>query len=406
MGKVKTGHIKEYVNPPKSDVDNAEFIVHFRETDNYSGGFGIDYMCGEPERYGSSEIKYRAKIQSNNWAEFEKLYNPTKIQGQPYYTPWISMYKDNFSVTGEQVKLILHLVKTSGNWNNKGVLDEIVFQPKGGLRLVPDRLPAKTADKTEITVFCDKELSGHYLYEVKDQNDNVIGVLNFYKNAVSQQKKIDVKLIRVKLDNSSVNININNIDKWLNKQGLNQGLIQCNFTVEDYDVRIDPKDGKIPLPRRAVMERIFRNDIIDSSNLIIKRFKFYHEILTDYIDQNKNDTTDLRYFFVNLEAQGNEIGIAANGEYVPNNYWKGKDIFIFDKEISLGNKFGTVVHEGLHSQGLSHFFSNGIGESNGKFYFEEKTTDNIMDYYNYGSTDKRKRILKWQWDLIKNNHGN
>jgi hypothetical protein len=136
MGKVKTGHIKEYTNPPKSDVKNAEFLVYFRETATYNGGFGIDYMSGEPDDFkGSSEIKYRNRIESRNWADFEKLYNPTKIYNQPYYTTWISMYKDNFSVIGEQVKLTLYVEKKSGNWDNKVddkvVIDEIVFAPKG-----------------------------------------------------------------------------------------------------------------------------------------------------------------------------------------------------------------------------------------------------------------------------------
>jgi hypothetical protein len=405
MGKVKTGHIKEYTNPPKSDAKNAEFIVFFRETATYNGGFGIDYMSGEPSKLKGSETKYR-EIESNNWADFEKLYNPTKIYNQPYYTTWISMYKDNFSVTGEQVKLSLYIDKISGNWDNKEVIDEIVFAPKEGLRFVPERMAAKNAHKTEITVFCDTELSSNFVYEVKDQNGNVIGVLNFYNNAVRAQRHLNVKLISTTIDGTYPQINQNDVEKWLNKQGLNQGMIQCNIILENYDVRVDPKSGSIPAIPRDPIKNITRFNIMDTSNKIVKRYDFYNIIITDYVNQNQNDSSDLRYFFVNLEAVGAattdpDESSYANGEYVKNSLWKGKDVFLFHKGYSAGFERTTIIHEGLHALGVEHFFSNGLGKENGKFYFDRFSTDNIMDYIHYGAKDPRKRTIKWQWDLIR-----
>jgi hypothetical protein len=261
---------------------------------------------------------------------------------------------------------------------------------------------AKNAHKTEITVFCDTELSSNFVYEVKDQNGNVIGVLNFYNNAVRQQKRLEIKLIRVTIDGTYPVINQNDVDKWLNKQGLNQGLIQCNFTIVDYDVRIEPSLQRIPTLPRQIIKTITSSLVMDSSNMITQRGRFYNLILQDYINQNKNDTSDLRYFFINFEAIGaSGIGSYANGEYVPNKLWIGKDIFIFNKGYSAGFQKAIIVHEGLHALGLEHFFDNGNSNTNGKFYFEKFSTDNIMDYIHYGDNDPRKRTIKWQWDLIK-----
>lgn len=399
MGKVKTGYIKDYGNPPKNDPNDAQFIVCFRETSSYNGGFGIDYMSGEPSKLkGSSEIKYRNEIESGNWADFEKLYNPTKIYNNDYYTPWASMYKDNHIVTGEQVKLTLYVKKVSGNWDNT-TTDEIKFPAKDGLRFVPETFNAKTADSQEITVYCDNELPSHYLYEVKDQNGNVVGTINFYENSLNHQRMLNVKLIRVSFDGTFVSINQSNINDWLNEQGLNQAMIQCNFTQEDYDVSLSPHINS------NIISDIQSFPIADSANpnLIISRGRFYYQLFQDYDNKNPNDTSDLRYFFVNLEARGaSGVGSFANGEAVSG---REKDIVIFTKGNSNGNTKGTIIHEGLHVLGLQHFFMNTTG-GNGEFYFKRWQTDNIMDYYNSPYTvinepDERKRIIKWQWDLTR-----
>ncbi|WP_291287015.1 hypothetical protein [Flavobacterium sp.] len=398
MGKVKTGYIKEYNTPPKSDAKNAEFLVYFRETSSYNGGFGIDYMSGEPQRFKNdgSEIRYKNTIESGNWADFEKLYNPSKIYNLPYYSSWISMYKDNFTVTGEQVKLTLYVDKGSGNWDNKGIIDEIVMAPKDGLSFVPDRLPAKTAHEKEITVFCNTELTGDYLYEVKDQNGNVIGLLNFCKNNSSQQKKINVRLVNVKLFGvETFSTNLVQIQKWLAKEGLNQAMINANFStaVEELDLSL-PKYAAAINSTRTVSGRI--QDYISNYDLLLETIE-------------KNDTSGntkvLTYYFINKDA--------VDGGYdpetgAPKGWLNGmgspspkKSVLIFNKTNSLGYKKGTIVHEGLHTMGLPHFFNNGPGFGNGKFYFKKWETDNIMDYYKAGTSDKRTRIIKWQWDEIR-----
>ena len=397
MGKVRTSYIKEYISPPKSDTRNAEFIVYFRETSTYNGGFGIDYMSGEPERLkNSSETKYRNEIRSGNWADFEKLYSPTKIYNQPYYTSWISMYKNNLSVTGELVKLTLYVEKQSGDWDNKEIVDEIVFPSKEGLRFIPERLPAKTANRKEITIFCDTEIKSDYVYEVKDQNNNVIGVLNFYKNATNQQKEIDVRLVNVRLfGNETFNTNIEDLKKWLNKEGLNQAMINANvnFVVEELD---------LSLPKYLAEINLTRTDNGNIQNHISN-----HDLLSETILKNDPtaNNTSLTYYFVNKDAvnggydpeTGNPRGwLNGVGSRSPKKY----DI-IYNKTNSLGYKKSTTVHEGLHALGVHHFFSDGPNSLTGKFYFEKYKTDNIMDYYRDGTTDNRKRLIKWQWDEIR-----
>lgn len=400
MGKVKTGYVKEYTNPPKSDDKNAEFIVHFRETSSYNGGFGIDYMSGEPQKFkGSHETRYKNSIKSNNWAAFEKLYNPTKIYNQPYYTSWISMYKNNLSVTGEEVKLTLYVKKESGNWDNQGIIDEIVFAPKDGLRFVPDRLPAKTADKTEITLFCDTELSSDYLYEVKDQNNNVIGVLNFYKNAASQQKKIDIRLVNVKLfGNETFSTSIPDMKKWLGKEGLNQAMVNVNFNpvIEQLD---------LSLPRYLPEINLARTNKGSIQNYI-SNYSLLIETILKY-DVNINNDKVLTYYFINKDAADGGFD-PETGE--PTKWLNGlsyttrslkKPLLICHNTKSLGYKKSTVVHEGLHAIGLKHFFEGEPGSVNGEFYFEKYDTDNIMDYYESHKADTRKRLIKWQWDEIR-----
>lgn len=57
----------------------------------------------------------------------------------------------------------------------------------------------------------------------------------------------------------------------------------------------------------------------------------------------------------------------------------------------------TPVHEAFHSLGIDHtFFENDPPNKYRKYYFQLRSTGNVMDY-----VTERNFLYKWQWDLIR-----
>jgi len=59
----------------------------------------------------------------------------------------------------------------------------------------------------------------------------------------------------------------------------------------------------------------------------------------------------------------------------------------------------TVAHEFLHSLGLAHTFTNKLTDSNALFTYDYERTDNLMDYVDLMTKNKRCSLYYWQWKI-------
>lgn len=56
----------------------------------------------------------------------------------------------------------------------------------------------------------------------------------------------------------------------------------------------------------------------------------------------------------------------------------------------------------LHSMGLAHTFTNKYTDPKALFTYMYQMTDNLMDYAEYESKNKRRSLYYWQWKIINN----
>ncbi len=74
--------------------DELEFIARLERKEDYNGEFGFDWM----------RSNYETICQS--YEALKQEYNPTKIEGQDYFIPWLSMFPKQ-----ENVSLLLKIDK-------------------------------------------------------------------------------------------------------------------------------------------------------------------------------------------------------------------------------------------------------------------------------------------------------
>ena len=441
-------------------VTDIRFIATLERPSDYKGEFGFDWM------------RWHYEDSCTDYDKLKKEYTPTKIEGEEYFVPWLSMFPKQ-----EGVRLRLFCSEPEGHENLGEITDEdiVKFKVSNGMRIEPEQMTLREADENDfVNVFCDNPLTDDVVVDILNRYDEVVGKLNVFKNANHEQFHFnitpvrvlragktdqDIKLIDdgVDLDvtvneekwsekrfkgfsdkNSNIEGNLANLQTYLNKQSLNQALLQCTLK-NVYHIIID--EEKWIADDLIVDEgRAFKGNLL---SIFAEEFQKQHpeaskkrgmlafllpiENVSDdntkgaggYAHMSDVDAKNFAIFSTNLwdkTSFAHEIAHVAGLEH----YFKDEDDWT-EKDIDNANerkrKIDTAFDEIIASkeyttQEIGDLWSNykdEMREINSVLYtynrnpykFKQGATENFMDYYN-----ERKTFNKFQWkamaeDIIK-----
>ncbi|MWW25355.1 zinc metalloprotease [Algibacter lectus] len=415
-----------------------KFIVNFRRPSSYKGEYGFDWMRDD---------------YITNCEDYEKLkdeYTPVTIHKNEYFVPWLSMFPNQ-----ENVKLKLEINQIEGSPTD---IDIIKFPSKEGIKFEPNEIKVSEANEKEITIICETPLSNDVAISLLDKDNNEVGKLNVFKNANHDQlhfniipvrilrknsQEIDINIIEEQIDfegtiikngveeqvkgwgdeGRDLTADLTNLQNYLNKNSLNQALLQCNIS-EVYDIIIDESEW-------------IEDDLIQDEGNIFKDVdvleKFDKEFKKQHPIQAKKRGLVLFLSPLNKEEAGGEGEISE---------LDAKRLVVY-----LSNLWDktTVAHEIAHVLGLTHSFQTKSPEEDvysmnqfiievdkrlnsmiktesqeeiskewnfykdqyksyrrylnthyrNPYIFEEGATDNIMDYDNV-----RESFWKYQWEAL------
>ncbi|MBU2951525.1 hypothetical protein KO493_12535 [Tamlana agarivorans] len=413
-----------------------KFIAKFERLDTYKGEIGFDWMRDEYE-----EI-------SENYEKLKKEYTPTKIHDQDYFVPWLSMFPNQ-----ENVKLNLVITEIEGSLKDT---DIIKLPPKSGIKFVPNELKISEANCKEITVVCETPLSNDVVISLLDKDNNEVGKLNVFKNANHEQLYFNITPVRIlrgvsserdkqiienMMDHSQgfgdkskdINGDLQNLQKYLNEQSLNQALLQCHIG-QVYDVIIDEEKW---IADDLIVDEgcAFKGNLLDKFEVEFKKQHpkaFKNRGITVFLSPLKNvkkdnstgaggygnlgdiDSKNLAIFETNLwnkESFAHEIAYVAGLEHsfrededltaeevISYNYRKAEIDGYFDKIIKTGGYTKEEIRKlWVPYSDEMRVINSALYTLNRNLYkFKQAETDNFMDYNN-----KRKSFWKFQWKSLQ-----
>ncbi len=383
----------------------APFIVHFRRSVNYDGGFGFDWLRDEYIIYTNENMA--PLCDGSNIEKLKKEYNamkctmPPRAKQSTYYIPYLSMFRNHEQKTGNRVELILDLEFLYEKWKQ----ETIEFVCSAGIRVEPPVMEIKKSQIEElkrrkkndryneveggpkIEIFCNRELEQEGTIEVKSlEYDCCIGKLILVKNKEIPLKIRLVPFLRKDFltdDRAFINERIQGIISHLKNKSLQQAMIVPSIEVTNELVFDDAQwevDGKIK------EKQIERNVFV---KLIQSRLDAYNE----YNIQTDNSGLSFKgviVFLCNMNYQVGGVGGDASYNPTQDNY-----CIMFREglgETERKTDYSNVAHEIAHVLGLNHTFENHLDKRN--------TTDNRTPRQKYN--DRKKKLPEIQQDLEKN----
>jgi hypothetical protein len=234
-----------------------EYVVLFKRLPSYQGEFGWDYMRDE----------YLTGTCIEGLEDLKKIYVPFEAQTKnintsspygTYYTPWLSMFVNHNSVIGKEVELMIEVPTDFISYDVDFSTEEMIFVPSSkNLRVVPDKIPITDGiSSVKIKIFCDATLDTDATIDVKSSKGDIVGKMNVMKNKGVDKLTINVYVIKAFVTDDPVfskavvdtEINklggLSKIEEYLNKQSLNQALIQIKLI---YDTQYDWENKKSTL---------------------------------------------------------------------------------------------------------------------------------------------------------------
>ncbi len=455
--------------------EETKYVVEFKRIDHsYKGQFGFDWMR-------EAWLDEAKGICVEGLEELKKNYTPFPMDiknwdGQTYgdyYVPWLTMFPNHKEKIGKEVELAVFAPI-------EYVADDIdTFQEKftllptdKSIRIEPSEISLSTANNGQIIkIYCDKAIEKDAAIEVKSSKGALVGKLNILKNANQNKRIINIPVVfsylvdkdlafgKEIIENEIKAIGgLQAIEDYLNKQCLNQALIQVKLQLENpYDWGFSKRAlkiadlGKNPRNNKGWDEneydyKQFEGLIVDEANMKVdsgKMLNFFHHqfSLKETLLVNKKSDIILYLTSLNSDSAGG-VSFA-----VP---LDNKHCIIFKNNLDHLSSYG---HEIAHTLGLLHTFpeakyakenqENKINqfekakkdaqdyltkhakeykdhpvidyqksrvERNGKiadaykaifkrdkYKFKQKNTENIMDY------DLKNQIsfMKFQWEIMQ-----
>ncbi len=339
---------------------------------------------------------------------------------EEYFCTWLSLYPKSIKdAAGNEV--------ASGYSNTKATLSLIVdieeepdilrFEDNPNFTITPKEINVKGKGKGKhalvdhITIECLNEFNSDQTIiinavknPVSPQAQEIIlpaGKIKVWANHAAKIKKAKIVLIEIVSDiSSSGSQNSPNMigQKALFEKYLRQALIEVEVETETIDVSGDPnfqvggvyeKGGQIgayysPSSKAPSSFQTVENYLYDKLKSQLKA--------SNPTNENKYDDYFKAFYFGErggfVDHKGKVNGL--------NGYSSGRNVVLFPSKNDQ-----TAAHEFLHSFNLPHSFANSEADSDARFTFEAKKTENLLDY-SHQIPESRYSLWKWQWDTANN----
>ncbi|MCV9934255.1 DUF4280 domain-containing protein [Flavobacterium sp. LS1R47] len=399
-----------------------EYVVLFKRLPSYKGEFGWDYMRDD----------YLTGTCNEGLEDLKKVYNPFEIQTKnvttsvsygTYYTPWLSMFVNHNVVVGTDIELMIDAPVDFISETVDFAKEEMTFVPSTpNLRVVPDKMPISDAiNGGRIKIFCDAALNTDAIIDIKSSKGDIVGKMNVLKNNEVDKLTINVYVIKAFMsDNSLYSENIidtelakigglSRLESYLNKQSLNQGLIQVKLidtrkgeklkidlstnTFNNVNQGLNPKDGKphkdYEMLKGVVVNPSLTNFQVDSGKSV-NLFNLQSNKLYGF----EKEKCILLYLcpLKTKDAGGSSYMIPLNN----------KHCIIFGTNLI---DLTSYAHEIGHTLGLDHTFLSKDSSCNLISLADEKTKINSdLTHYKVQIEEAKSRIdVKWNQYKSENN---
>ncbi len=306
-----------------------------------------------------------------------------KAKAEEYFIPWLSILKD------KEVKITFIA-------EMKEEADYLEFSPSDYFTFTPNRIDIKgkksvALDEEDIIIKCIKEFENDQTIELKAFKKNVkgetmeaiAGNISVWANDISKQKEKDVVFIEIKTPE---------INGKKNKPIVDNEKVNINHYLRQAYIKLSDQSDIVELDIST--DKDFYNFVTNNEIDKEKRFggldlEIYlkTKLKVRYGDKYNNHFKAFYFAETGHKGRGESLGgySAENADFV----------------IAFGSRDNqTAVHEFLHSMGLGHTFTNKYTDSKALFTYMYQMTDNLMDYTERESRNKRCSLYYWQWKII------
>lgn len=466
-----------------TNVVLKKFLIHFRRNSSYNGEFGFDWMRDE-YIYPITSVNGTNKELSLDIPKLKTEYKTTDVAnavspyGKDYYCSFLNLMLNQEAALDLETEELEALSPDA---------TEIVFESSNAdLVITPTSIPLSTliaggkqsknlggtATKdyylaaNQVKVKCNKAFTKNEQIKVfaklKDASTGIedkkeVGKMMVMKNSDQAKYTINIYVIKSYITDdptfgeSIIDNDINSkgglqaFEDYLNKNSLNQGLIQVKFLYDSTGKPYDWPFRKISI-KNASSESKYQGMLLNERNMEVDTAKYLNYI-NDRFKSMFPGLTNKKGMFLYLTPLKSPGAGGASFNIPLNN----KHCIIFNENL---NHFESYAHEIGHTLGLEHFFLDGtmtlaqeivsvqgklnnekaaktihfttyaayysthqtekaknesIYNTNIKYYedqlavlkknthkFIKEKTENIMDY----DLNNQKTFDKWQWKII------
>ena len=380
--------------------------------------------------YGLDRFKPRLEDDAVTPLDFENYKGTYQIDrditSSRYYSPWLSIRKDQEVVLGTEFKR--RKLKKFNSFSIKisrgGALVDNEFE-----------ISEFSKDVKTISIKCLQESTSPDVpskLQIIGDGSQVLGSLNIIHKPV---KKVKFKCVFVKWNEGDLidinkKINYNNVIEYLNR-GLNPALIEpemVNINSKEHNfnlLELWQKRDQLTVSDRTIFDEnlnfikgnlINENIEIGDGNVpeinptkkesvlpaIKKLYELYQRWKNSGSSSDGSEPHTVLLFFGHMICRENQ------NESIPGFTKVAERSSMFNMGNDLKEINNTVAHEAMHALGLDHTFIGKYGRYIGFYYFDIHKTDNLMDYRGEKRKDENGRSVqndrhytwKWQWDLL------
>ncbi|WP_326981330.1 hypothetical protein VUJ46_13805 [Chryseobacterium sp. MYb264] len=308
-----------------------------------------------------------------------------KPMAEEYFIPWMSILKDkevNITFIAE--------IKEEADYLEFPSSDYFIFTPN---RIDIKGKKSVALNEENIIIKCVKEFETDQTIELKafkkdakgETIEAIAGKINVWANDISKQKEMDVVFIEIKTPeiNGKKNKPIVNNEKENITQYLRQAYIQLsdNSDIIMLDLSADADFYNFIVDNEINKEKRLGN--LDLEIYLKMKLK------TQYKEKYNNHFK--AFYFA-------ETGYGGRAQNLGGYSVEDADFVV----VFNGADQQTATHELLHSMGLAHIFTNKYTDPKALFTYMYQMTDNLMDYTEHESKNKRCSLYYWQWKIINN----
>jgi hypothetical protein len=298
-----------------------------------------------------------------------------KKQTYLYPVPVLTLLKDKSALFNLKIEIQELPEKLTFEFKNKKASEYYNLN----IKEIGDIKKGEYDKQDYLKITCIKECPVMQTLYVKADGE-IFGALKIHPNTPKFQKKIDVVFIKVKTNANKYEATGEPVSGGTDFfiQNFNQALVIPNLIIESIELDCTGNASENEFKRRFCTYGILRDK---TKGYRVTKGTGLREYLEKKLKDQFGDKYDGYYtmFFIGEEAAWNGFSYFNSRFGV---YFKGH------------NK-ATAAHETMHAMNLPHTF-DGI---KGKYTYEAKKTNNLMDYSHLDSIE-RFCLFLWQWKIL------